>query len=231
MSPRYAVYFAPGKASPWRTFGAGWLGRDECSNLPLKQADLAGISREELHALTEAPRRYGFHATLKAPFHLQKNTGLNDLLTRLGTLAKQFKPVELGPLSAVHMDQFVALVPQSLNHKIASLATKCVTELDDLRAPLTALEMARRNVDMGDARGQFLLKQYGYPHVLERFIFHFTLSGPVAPPMADHLLQTVMHPLQQLNQSAPLVLDRLCLFEERTHGAPFMLRADMELSA
>jgi putative phosphonate metabolism protein len=229
VSPRYSVYFAPERGSPWWNFGSDWLGRDECSNLPLAQANISGISSAELFALTEEPRRYGFHATLKAPFRLNENFELNDLMISLGTLAKQNSPIELGTICAVKMGHFVALVPHMVNVSLISLAEKCVTELDHLRAPLTALEMARRQIETLDARGQYLLTKYGYPHVLDKFNFHFTLSGRISPLMADCIMNTVMEPLKHLNQTSPLVLDRLCLFIEDSPGQPFRRVADMGL--
>jgi hypothetical protein len=167
---------------------------------------------------------------LKAPFHLHENVTAEELMVRLGKLATQLKSVELGPLQAIKMDQFVALVPQTMGVELSALAQACVTELDDLRAPITALELARRNVDPADARGQFLLKKYGYPHVLERFILHFTLSGRVTPRAAEQLIMAVKNPIDRLNQNSPLVLDRLCLFVEDSLGEPFRRIADMELT-
>lgn len=230
MKPRYAVYFSPCTTSPWWAFGASWLGRDEGHNTRLAQPDIAHMAPAEFEHATEEPRRYGFHATLKAPFYLKDNMGLQELKQRLTTLAAQLQPVELGALSAVSMKDFVALVPQTMSVRLSALAEKCVTELDDLRAPLTALEIARRRVDPKDTRGQFLLNNYGYPHVLERFILHFTLSGSVSPQIADHLVRAAMNPIGQLNQSAPLVLDRLCLFVEEEQGHPFTRIADMVLT-
>jgi hypothetical protein len=230
MMPRYAVYFSPAIASPWWAFGAGWLGRDEWRNLPLEQAKLEEISPEALYAMTQEPRRYGFHATLKAPFHLQKNCKESDLIERLVHLSKQLKPAELGALCAVKMGNFVALVPQAMSTQLSALAEKCVIEIDDMRAPLTESEIARRNVDSADVRGQFLLEKFGYPHVLERFILHFTLSGRVSPQETDSLIKTVKNPVNQLNQNSPLVLDRLCLFIEDAPGEPFRRLADMVLT-
>jgi hypothetical protein len=230
MKARYAVYFAPSTTSPWWAFGASWLGRDECHNMRLAQPEIAHITQAAFEQATEEPRRYGFHATLKAPFHLKDNMGLNELEMRLNTLAAQLQPVELGALSAVSMNDFVALLPQAMSVRLSALAEKCVTELDDLRAPLAPLDLARRGVDPKDSRGQFLLNNYGYPHVLERFILHFTLSGSVSPQVADLLVRAVMNPISHLNQSAPLVLDRLCLFVEEKQGQPFKRIADMVLT-
>lgn len=184
----------------------------------------------EFEHATAEPRRYGFHATLKAPFHLKDSMDVNDLKLRMAALAAQLQPVELGVLEAVVMDDFVALVPQAVPAELSALAARCVTALDDLRAPLTALDRARRRVAPDDARGQFLLHTYGYPHVLERYVLHFTLSGSVPPPLARHLVQAAMGPLQHLNQASPLVLDRLCLFVEAAQGQPFRRMADMALA-
>jgi hypothetical protein len=230
MRPRYAVYFSPATTSPWWDFGAGWLGRDECNNLPLAQAGVPEISSESFHALTEEPRRYGFHATLKAPFHLQENVTSEELVVRLNMLATQLAPVKLGPLCAVKMAHFVALVPQTMGEELSSLAQACVTELDDLRAPMTELEVLRRQVDLADARGQYLLRKYGYPHVLERFVLHFTLSGRVTPLVADQLITAVKNSIDPLNRHTAQVLDRLCLFVEDAPGEPFRRIADLELT-
>ena len=70
MRPRYAIYFAPAHGSPWWEFGARWLGRDERNDTALTQHPLAQIAPDDLLELTAQPRRYGFHATLKAPFGL-----------------------------------------------------------------------------------------------------------------------------------------------------------------
>jgi hypothetical protein len=198
--------------------------------LPLEQAKLEEISPDALYAMTQEPRRYGFHATLKAPFHLQKNCKESDLIEKLVHLSKQLKPVELGSMCAVTMGEFVALVPQVVSAQLSNLAEKCVTDIDDMREPLTEFEIARRNVDSADMRGQFLLEKFGYPHVLERFIFHFTLSGRVTAQEADSLVKAVMNPVENLNENSPLVLDRLCLFVEDSPGAPFRRIADMALT-
>ncbi|MFZ3028892.1 DUF1045 domain-containing protein, partial [Rhodoferax sp.] len=100
MTPRYALYFAPAQGSPWWEFGSRWLGRDDCRDLQLAQPALAQIAPAELQAATEQPRRYGFHATLKAPFALSAGHTLNELTTRLQALADTLKPVALGPLQA-----------------------------------------------------------------------------------------------------------------------------------
>ena len=63
---RYAVYFAPeGGSALWR-FGCAWLGWDAETGAECAMPDPPGLPAPR-EALTRAPRRYGFHATLKPP--------------------------------------------------------------------------------------------------------------------------------------------------------------------
>ena len=231
MSARYAIYFSPAKHSPWWNFGAQWLGRDECDDKALAQPVLTQIGLTDLNSITAEPRRYGFHATLKAPFHLRDGFSVDDLAERVQALASRLRPVSLGPLQLVTLGDFVALTPLTATEELATLAAACVVELDDLRAPLTAEELARRRIEQLSTREQELLRQYGYPYVLERFRLHFTLSGPVPRATALSVMQAVAQPVAGLNNSAPLLLDRLCLFVEAAPGEAFKRVADLELRA
>ena len=181
--------------------------------------------------LTAYPRRYGFHATLKAPFTLRDGVTETELLARMRTLAQQLKPLALGPMVATRLDNFTALVPHAPSAALGTLAATCVTSLDDLRAPLSQQDLARRLAQHLDAREQELLMQYGYPHVMERYQLHFTLTGPIAEPLAEVVIRAVDGPVARLNQERPLVLDRLCLFVESEPGANFLRVADAELLA
>ena len=236
MSARYAVYFAPDRHSPWRMFGAHWLGRDEHDNSVLTQPDLAGILPSELARFTEEPRRYGFHATLKAPFRLAAGVDESRLVTRLSALALKLKLVPLGPMGVTQIKNFVALVP--INPELAysptglqALAATCVVELDDLRAPLLPAELARRQTSPLDSRANELLDLYGYPYVMERFRLHMTLTGQVDAPLAQRVMAAVVPEVARLNAAAPLWLDRLCLFVESAPGAPFHRILDLKLRA
>ena len=231
MTARYAIYFSPERHSPWWQFGAHWLGRDECNDMPLAQPELSQFSATELHALTAEPRRYGFHATLKAPLRLRAEHNVADLLAQMQALAESLKPLSLGPLQVARLGNFVALVPVAAPDPLSALAAQCVTALDGLRAPLSAAELARRLSAPLDAREQELLQLYGYPYVLERFRFHFSLSGPLAAADAQRVMQAVLEPVAQLNAAAPLRLDRLCLFVETAPGQPLLRVADVETAS
>jgi putative phosphonate metabolism protein len=231
MTERYAIYFAPALQSPWWQFGSQWLGRDEHLDRLVPQTSVPQMDAQDLQRMTSHPRRYGFHATLKAPFGLRANYTEDDLQARMQALARTLRPIALGPMQATVLGNFVALVPVAPPEALAALATTCVTELDDMRRPLSDEDLARRNSDTLDARGLELLHRYGYPLVMERFQFHFSLTGPISAPCTQQVLMAVHNSVKQLNANAPLVLDRLCLFVEPASGQPFVRIADMELSA
>jgi putative phosphonate metabolism protein len=229
MSSRYAIYFAPAKATPWWSLGAHWLGRDEFTNAVLPAPEFLNFPPDERLAMTAEPRRYGFHATLKAPFRLAECLSVSELLERSRALASQLKALPLGPLEAQSLGKFVALVPSQTSPDLTALAAQCVVALDDLRAPISDEDLARRRAAQLDAREQELLNLYGYPYVLERFKFHFSLTGAVDFHSQQLALQAVAAQVDHLNAAAPLVLDRLCVFEEAAPGLQFQRIADMEL--
>jgi len=230
MTFRYAVYFAPARGSRWWNFGAAWLGRDDMLNVPMEQPVLPALAAPAMERITAEPRRYGFHGTLKAPFRLNTGETADGLIARLRELAAGLRAVPLGTLVPLYMDDFVALVPTTPNPALQALAAACVTQLDEVRAPPTQADRERRRIDPADTRAAELFERYGYPHVLERFRFHMTLTGPVDMATAGQVVAQVAHPVAQLNAQEPVVLDRLCLYFESEPGAPFRRVTEVELA-
>lgn len=228
--PRYGIYFAPRHGGAWWAFGAGWLGRDEVAGQPLAQPDLDDVPAQELREATREPRRYGFHATLKAPFRLREGASEAMLLQRVAALAGHLRTVPLGPLAVRRIAGFLALVPAAHDAGLHTLAARCVLELDDLRAPATTAEIARRRPEALDPVERELLAQYGYPYVLGRYRFHMTLSGSVDDALAARLWPHAANALARLEAREALVLDRLCVFRQAQQDAPFLRIHDEELA-
>lgn len=229
MTRRYAIYFAPAKDSPWWSFGNHWLGRDDSTGQPLPVPSIDGLSPPDFELHTQTPRRYGFHATLKAPFRLINGAHEDDLWHAVHALASGLRALPLGPLEPRLLGDFVAALPATTPAGLHDLAAQCVLGLDALRAPLADEDLARRQWQHLDARARELTLQYGYPHVLERFRLHFTLSGAVSPGVASVLMNAAQSALARLHAQAPLVLDRLCVFLEPAPGRPFVRLGDVEL--
>lgn len=231
MTVRHAIYYAPAHSSPWWTFGAGWIGRDESLDGTPPEFVAPMLPEPERHRITTQARRYGFHATLKAPFHLRSGATAAELLARTRSLAQRLRPVPLSPLQVRHLGPYVVLLTPEHHTAASALASACVIELDDLRQPLTPDELARRQPATLDARELELLGRYGYPHVLERFRFHLTLTDPVNETQAAQVTAAVSAQVAHLNAQTPLTLDRLCIFEESAPGQVFRRVHDLVLGA
>ena len=187
---RHAIYWVPkGDLAAW---GARWLGWDFEAGREVSQLDPA------LVALTGEPRRYGLHATLKAPFRLVEGKDEAELGEAIAALAARLRVAEAPGLVPARIGRFLALVPEGDGAAIGALAAACVTELDAFRAPPTEAELARRRATPLDAQEEAHLVRWGYPHVLDRFRFHVTLTGLLGPgeeQMVHELLRRVPPPL------------------------------------
>lgn len=178
IAPRYAIYFTPPEHSPlWRA-GSTWLGRDAVSGAAVTQPDRLTGHGIQLQALTTTPRKYGFHATLKAPFRLATDVNEGDLMAALEQFAASFAPLRIH-LGVDLLDTFVALLETRPDPAIGHLAEHCVRRLDGFRAPLTDEDRRRRGAHRLPPTQRALLERWGYPHVLEAFRFHMTLSDPL----------------------------------------------------
>src|SRR5690606_33508950 len=78
---RYGLHFTPPASDPLTLAAQRWLGRNAFTGAPLVQPETNGL---DAAALTADPRRYGFHATLKAPFALAEGRSEAELLAEIG---------------------------------------------------------------------------------------------------------------------------------------------------
>ncbi|MEZ5754582.1 MAG: DUF1045 domain-containing protein [Paracoccaceae bacterium] len=209
---RYAIYYAPRDGDFARAM-AGWLGWDpragqaappppDLPHLPALLADL-----------TRTPRRYGFHGTLKAPFRLAPGLTRADIEAAITHLAARCAPPVLPGLALRCIDGFLALCPEGDDTTLNDLAAEVVTRLDPLRAPLTDREIARRHPETLSPRQRDLLATWGYPHVMEDFRFHLTLTDRLSPEMAAGVAAALGPWLAPL-LPRPFVIEDLCLFAE-----------------
>lgn len=212
---RVAVYFDPEPSHPLADAGARWLGRDAWSLQTLPQPDIA-----RLQDLTVAPRRYGFHATLKAPFRLKEPANLPEFEAAVATLAEATPAATIGPLTLSTEYGFLALVPQRQGQDLTALASRCVEALDRFRAPPEPCELARRRSAGLTPHQEDLLSWWGYPYVLDEFRFHMTLSDSAAPLELFELSVAARRYFDGV-LSRPLAIDSICVFREPEPGAPF----------
>ena len=80
---RYAIYFTPGQDDPLARIAAGWLGRNPFTDTVPQAPVVTALSPAEIAYHTASARRYGFHATLKAPFVLAEGKTEAELDARI----------------------------------------------------------------------------------------------------------------------------------------------------
>lgn len=219
---RYAVYYAPPEASALARFGAAWLGWDPAAGTSVAHPDAPPLSGAEITRVTEFPRRFGFHGTLKAPFRLADGRGYDDLKSALAALAATLRPIAMPGLALSRLGRFVALTPTGNEAALAELATRLVVDLDALRAPLDDGELDRRRHAGLTPRQDELLRLWGYPYVLEEFRFHLTLTGALAPADGERAM-TALRPLVAAFEEEPFEIEEVCLFADPGGGGPFRL--------
>jgi hypothetical protein len=185
--PRFAIYFVPPADTPLYRFGAGFIGYDCHTGDDLAPPDV-GLGTTEWTELTQAPRTYGFHATLKAPFHLALLADESDLVAEFRRFASAARHVPTFDPVVRSLGRFVAIVPDTAASAVDRLAANCVTAFDTFRRPLDAPERSRR-VGTGLSQRQIEnLDRWGYPYVFEDFRFHMTLTGPLPAERRNQIL-------------------------------------------
>jgi hypothetical protein len=221
---RYAIYSAPQTDSSWWRVCSQWLGRDAHSGVLIEPNPIKGIDQEILKELTREPRRYGLHATLKAPFQLRKGQTLAELKSTLSRWSLTQKTFDIA-LGLERFRDFFALTPPVAFDQINILAEDIVRYFDDFREPLPSNEMDKRRQLGLSADEDALLRRWGYPYVLERFKFHITLTGnlkKLEPSTIDLIEREIRLTLENL-KSDRYTVDSVCLFGEPHPGADFLL--------
>lgn len=220
MDTRYAVYWSPRPGEPVRQLADAWLGRDPDGDRRVSFPVVDAITPERLMEITAFPRRYGFHATLKAPFALlpgQEASGLVGDVEAFAADQRAFRVrLKVGEVDG----SYVALVLAEPSRAMSELAAGCVREFERFRAPLTTAERRRRRPERLSERERDHLERWGFPWVFEDFRFHMTLAGPLEAaelPTVRRVLEHAFVPLL----AQPLRVDQLTLFTQTHEVAPF----------
>ncbi len=228
---RHAIYFAPRVDSPWLQAGSEWLGRCAAHGRALPQPPIAGVPAPVQERLTSAPRRYGFHATLKAPFALAPSASMRSLHAALRDICSTHAAFELPRLKVAPVDNFLALVPDGDSSAIDALAAACVKRLQPLAAALSEAELERRRKAGLTQEEDALLLRWGYPFVLERFRFHMSLTGALDDAPAETVDALRQAAETRFGALPAMRFDALSLFAEPQPGADFMQVEQVDLRA
>ena len=175
--PRYAIYYAPAPGSVLDRFGASLLGYDAYGGDDLPFPDEVALARPDWRELTQDPRKYGFHATLKAPMALAPGGNEAELAAACASFAATARTIPVIEPVIDSISGFIAVVPARPPAELLQLAADVTREFDPFRAPLTPEDRARRNPAKLTPRQCEYLDLWGYPYVMEEFRFHMTLTG------------------------------------------------------
>ncbi|WP_256947344.1 DUF1045 domain-containing protein [Haematobacter genomosp. 1] len=219
---RYAIYWTspPG---PLTDFAAAWLGWNPWTSVETPPTPGPGQPLG-LAQITEEPRRYGFHATLKAPFRLAEGRDRVGLEAALQSFAEDQAAVRLDGLAFSLLSGFVALRPTGDVAELNRFAMRVVEFFDDFRAPLTEAEIARRRPETLSPPQRQKLLDWGYPYVGDDFRFHLTLTGRVSQDVGVEVIEKLEPHLAPLLPE-PLIIDRIYLFGQRPDGKFEVLKA------
>ncbi len=222
MAARHAVYFAPAPDTRLWAFGSRVLGYDAFTGKQVPPLIPEGFSEADWTRITAAPRRYGFHATLKAPFALAEGRTEADLREAARVFAAAHRPFALPELVVRCIGGFVALAPAGPS-ALDALAGACVEAFEPFRAPLTPEVRANRLAASLSVRERAHLDRWGYPYVFEDFRFHMTLTGSLPEAEAERACAGLARLYAAEAGDEPVRVEAVTLFADPGEGGPFRI--------
>ncbi len=216
--PRYAIYYAPESDSDLGRFGQAWLNHQDQPGL--RGGSSNPISAARIKALTEGPRRHGFHGTLKPPFELNPTHRREGLLAAARVFARSLSPVEIPPLELAVIGQFIAFTPIAESAALEKLAAACVRAFEGFRMPMSKEQEESYKLNKLTVHQEQMLEHWGYPYVMEEFSFHMSLTDRID---SDKERQSLMEMLKELAQPVlgkPILIRDLVVFAQDAIDAP-----------
>ena len=215
--PRYAIYFAAEPGSALDRFGTELLGYDAHRGIDVPFP--TGIP-SDWREMTDDPRKYGFHATMKPPLALAPGKAESELMAACASFAGTPRAIpEIKPVID-SIDGFLAIVPAESDPDLENLAADCVRDFDPFRAPLTERDRARRNPARLTPRQRDYLDRWGYPYVFDEFRFHMTLTGRLDADRRSSVLAMLRDRFRDVGAAA-LAIDSIALFRQEEAGRRF----------
>jgi putative phosphonate metabolism protein len=227
--PRYALYFVPAPGSDLDRFGADHLGYDAFGGHELLFPDGITQAVPDWRDLTQDPRKYGFHATLKAPFALTSGKSEAELIAACESFAGAARSIPVITPAVNPISGFIAVVAAEHSIELNQLAADCVRDFDSFRAPLHAEDRARRNPSALTAAQVDHLDRWGYPYVMDEFRFHMTLTGRVPAERRDGIVALLRERFARL-ELRKLAIDRIAVFRQDDAASRFRVLAHFGLA-
>jgi putative phosphonate metabolism protein len=220
--PRYAIYYAPAEGSALDRFGARVLGYDAWTGADVDFADGVLETMPGWYELTADARKYGFHATLKAPFGLAEDRSEDGLRAACAAFASVPRMLPLiSPVVDV-IEGFIAIIPGAPSPQLQQLAADCVRAFEPFRAPMGPEDRARRKPARLTARQVEYLDRWGYPYVMDEFRFHMTLTCRLEAGRCPAVLAMLRQRFGEIALDL-LAIDRIALFKQIDANSRFRI--------
>jgi putative phosphonate metabolism protein len=228
--PRYAIYYTAAPGSALDRFGASLLGYDAYSGEHLPFPDGVTQATPDWHDLTQDPRKYGFHATLKAPMALAPNKTEAELAAACESFAGLDRPIAMIEPVVDQISGFIAVIPAKPPAELELLAAEATKAFDSFRAHLTPEDRARRNPAKLTPRQRDHLERWGYPYVMEEFRFHMTLTGRLPAERREPVVAMLRNRFAATSLKT-LAIDAIALCRQETPDDRFRVVGRWELRA
>ncbi|SER62240.1 DUF1045 domain-containing protein [Rhizobium sp. NFR03] len=225
---RYAICFTPPIHDPLSVAAAEWLGRNVYSGELCEQLSVAGCSAQDMAFYTAVPRRYGFHGSIKAPFHLAPERTESALLKAMMRFAGDITPFEIPDLEVSWLGSAFGLSPRVPCEPMTHLAARVVQAFDEFRAPFTDQDIKRLDSDRLTAPQFSNLHRWGSPFVMDEYRFHMMLTGPMTAAMRLKMEEPLRMQFAPL-LAKPVKVASLALFIEPEAGAPLRVHSQHPL--
>ena len=208
---RYAIYYIPDL--PLFQIGSDWLGWNSITG----QDTLLSADH---HRITDRPRKYGFHATVKPPFSLASNSTLCELQNAFHAFCATVSPATGGTLKISRLGRFLAMTQDVQSNEVTELAASTVSHFDKFRAPQSDQDIEKRRQRRLTPEQDALMLRWGYPYVMQEFKFHMTLTGPLQNDEIDTIKHDANTRFQEF-LGQPLKIASLALLGEDSDSGRF----------
>ena len=208
---RYAIYYIPDL--PLFQIGSDWLGWNSITG----QETLLSADHRRI---TDRPRKYGFHATVKPPFSLASNSTLGELQNAFHAFCATVSPATGGTLKISRLGRFLAMTQDVQSNEVTELAASTVSHFDKFRAPLSDNDIEKRRQRRLTPQQDALMLRWGYPYVMQEFKFHMTLTGPLQNDEIDAIEHDANTRFQEF-LGQPLKIASLALLGEDSDSGRF----------
>jgi hypothetical protein len=226
---RCAICFTPPADDALTIAAARWLRRDPYAGARVAWP-VEGLVETDHAFLTAAPRRIGFHGSLKAPFRISSEHGVSDVQTALVKFCRRVPPITVSAMRIAQIENFFALVPAATNTELHELAADFVTVFDQFRSPTSDMDLARGDIGRLNGRQFANLMAWGHPFVFDQFRFHMTLTGPIDELERDYVAEMLHRHFGELAEAA-MCISQVALFVEPEPNAPFIIDSTHRFTA